>query len=142
MKRPFFLKSVALPKRSKAMATEVLITDSNCNYNWHDSVIEQVTIEKSGYSDSLILRIKWSENETMSILRFDNLYFFEMTSRSFIVPSNNIRYIDFCVADEDVYQRLNIPVGNIKLYLTNIELNSSADRYIVLSEFIILRNCE
>jgi hypothetical protein len=100
------------------------------DFNWHDSVIKNITIDrnKPGINDIINFEIEWAEGSKVELV-FEDTYWANMTLNFGIVADETI--LNACIGDDkdpdlvDFYSKWKGLMDNVKLNSYLIRLNST-----------------
>ncbi|WP_276133046.1 hypothetical protein [Polluticoccus soli] len=100
-------------------------------YHWHDSIIENIQIDRSnpGKEDTIKFEIEWSESHGKSVLSFEEVYWAMFNLNFGIIASETI--LDACQLDDNNEDLVNFYsnwkglMNSVPLKTFHINLNST-----------------
>ncbi|HTM67631.1 MAG TPA: hypothetical protein VL093_14995 [Flavipsychrobacter sp.] len=109
-------------------------------YNWHDSIIKNIQIDRSnpGKTDTILFEIQWRENDKKSVLVFEEVYWASFNLNFGIVCNETILNAALLDSnDEDLrqfYLKWKGRMDDITLNPYMIELNSTGGRIKIIAK--------
>lgn len=110
-------------------------------YNWHDSVIESILIDRKnpGINDSVVINIRWTDNSQCSVF-FRDVYWANFEMNFGIEVQETILNAYLGNKDDKVMRNLYLRwkglIDNIELYYFVFELNSTGSRISIISKSV------